>query len=114
MKFFGKDLEQDRLFLELRAKYYLATWIASDIDSFINSDQIEVSAATQRRAKDQGLLAIDTINDADNKKQEAQGKHKKCLDIISQHAHVLIELLNFEKSLQNEDDDFISSFTDIA
>ena len=114
MKFFGKDLEQDRLFLELRAKYYLATWIASDIDSFINSDQIEVFAATQRRAKDQVLLAIDIINDADNKKQMAQGKHKKCLDIISQHAHVLIELLNFEKSLQNEDDDFISSFTDIA
>jgi len=114
MKFFGKDLEHDRLFLELRAKYYLANWIASDVDSFISSDQIETFAAAKRRAKDQFLLSMDIVNDADNKMQEAHGEHKKCLGIISKHTHALIESFNFEIPLENVDEDFISSFTDIA
>ena len=47
---------------------------------------------------------MDIVNDADNKMQRLKNVY----------GHALIESFNFEISLENVDEDFISSFTDIA
>ena len=115
MKFFGKDLDQDRLFLELRAKYYLALWIASDIENFACAEDIKIGSLTKQRAYDQFLLAVDLTMEADDIKQFTKGDHKKCLNEISKHAKAMLELFNIDGLLKRtEKEDTFDTFAAVS
>ena len=58
MRFFGKNIDRDHLFLELRSKYNLASWMALDIENFLSSKEIKISSLTKQRLHDQFSLAI--------------------------------------------------------
>ena len=114
MKFFGKDIDRDLLFLEQRSKYYLASWMAIDIENFLASKEIKIGSLTKQRLYDQFSLAIRFVMEADDIKQFTKGAHKNCLSVVSKRAKLFLEYLDIDALLKRSSGDSVNAFYDLS
>lgn len=114
MRFFGKNIDRDHLFLELRSKYNLASWMALDIENFLSSKEIKISSLTKQRLHDQFSLAISFLMEADDVKQFMKGPHKNCLSVISKHSKSILEHLDIDSLFQRFQGESVDAFNDLA
>lgn len=93
MKFYGKDIQQDHLFIKVLNQSNYAYWIASDLDHFVDSKD-NISPYEYYKLINQYNLSIDILNRSDTQSNELDGDHKKCAVALSNF--IKISLRNFK------------------
>ena len=102
MNFYGKDFNQDKLFVEIRNSLELAYWIASDNDHFVENFPEMI---------DKNILKIIYLNsskldsflrETSKKISTLNGQHKKCATLLSKYIHYCVEECNFAKNQENK------------
>ena len=108
MKFFGKDHEQDKHFVEIRNSLELVYWVASDADNFIEFfneliNKNNLSTAIDNLEKSKELLR----NNKEKIKHYLSGEHLDCALILYEFVEYCVSEFDIKQSDNtiNESDD---------
>ena len=108
MKFFGKDLQQDKHFVEIRNILELVHWVAGDADNFIEFfkeliNKNNLSTAINNLDKSKELL----ISTKEKIKYQLSGEHLDCAQIIYDYTEFCVSEFDIKQSdtTINENDD---------
>ena len=108
MKFFGKDYEQDKHFVEIRNSLELVYWVASDADNFIEFfneliNKNNLSTAIDNLEKSKELLR----NNKEKIKHYLSGEHLDCALILYEFVEYCVsefDIKQSDKSINESDD----------
>ena len=108
MKFFGKDHEQDKHFVEIRNSLELVYWVASDADNFIEFfneliNKNNLSTAIDNLEKSKELLR----NNKEKIKHYLSGEHLDCALILYEFVEYCVsefDIKQSDKSINESDD----------
>ena len=79
MKFFNKNIEHDKEFIELQTKLNFSYWIASDIDHFYESNKNNINNYEFMKLTKQYQQSLDIFNSVDIASTNISLKHKSVL-----------------------------------
>lgn len=108
MNFYGKNLYQDKLFVEIRNSLELAYWIASDNDHFFESFPEMIDKNILRNIHLNSSLLQGFLNKTTKKINNLEGQHKKCATLLAKYTQFCIKEFDF---VQNEENKFESEDT---
>lgn len=103
MNFYKTNHHQDRLFLEISTKYYLANWLASDIDHFVTNFPELIADTDEKKIDKQYKYALSIFNETKILAKGLTGKHKECEIILQKFIAFCIKDCEYIRSLELND-----------
>ena len=102
MNFYGKDFNQDKLFVEIRNSLELAYWIASDNDHFVESFPEMIDKNILKNIYLNSSKLDNFLSETSKKINTLNGQHKKCATLLSKYIHYCVEECDFAKNQENK------------
>tara|TARA_Y100001970_G_C14194687_1_gene837353 strand:+ start:1119 stop:2030 length:912 start_codon:yes stop_codon:yes gene_type:complete len=108
MNFYGKNFNQDKLFVEIRNSLELAYWIASDNDHFVESFPEMIDKNILRNIYSNSSKLEGFLNKTTKKINNLEGQHKKCATLLAKYTEFCIEEFSIKlKSSESDEENFL-------
>jgi len=102
MNFYGKNLYQDKLFVEIRNSLELAYWIASDNDHFFENFPEMIDKNILRNIYLNSSLLQSFLNKTTKKINNLEGQHRKCAALLAKYTQFCIKEFDFVHNKENK------------
>ena len=96
MKFFSKNIKQDREFIELQTRLNFSYWIASDIDHFYESNKKNINNYEFMKLSKQYQQSLDMFNSVDIAASNISIEHKSALYALRAFVKSCIEFCDIK------------------
>ncbi len=107
MNFYGKNFNQDKLFVEIRNSLELAYWVASDNDHFVESFPEMIDKNILRNIYSNSSKLEGFLNKTTKKINNLEGQHKKCATLLAKYTEFCIEEFSIKlKSFEPDEEKF--------
>lgn len=102
MNFYGKNLNHDKLFVEIRSSLELAYWISSDNEHFVENFPELINKNILKIIYSNSLKLNSFLNKTIKKINNLEGRHKKCATLLAKYTKFCIEEFDFAQNKINK------------